>query len=105
MNAPTVVQELWNYCNVCRDDGMSYGDVSIGPERSTTAVMSHGESHIYEAFIGAAGVVGAECIRCMVPRMLRSSTMSKDPLPTAGSPRRQHVDVHATSIAAHAGFV
>jgi hypothetical protein len=21
-----VLQELWNYCNVLRDDGMSYGD-------------------------------------------------------------------------------
>ena len=24
MNA--IVQKLWNYCNVLRDDGMSYGD-------------------------------------------------------------------------------
>jgi type I restriction enzyme M protein len=22
----TIVQRLWNYCNVSRDDGMSYGD-------------------------------------------------------------------------------
>ncbi len=22
----TIVQKLWNYCNVLRDDGMSYGD-------------------------------------------------------------------------------
>jgi type I restriction enzyme M protein len=21
-----IVQKLWNYCNVLRDDGMSYGD-------------------------------------------------------------------------------
>lgn len=26
MNASTLVQRLWNYCNVLRDDGMSYGD-------------------------------------------------------------------------------
>ena len=26
MNGTTVVQKLWNYCNVQRDDGMSYGD-------------------------------------------------------------------------------
>lgn len=26
MNAATVVQRLWNDCNVVRDDGMSYGD-------------------------------------------------------------------------------
>jgi type I restriction enzyme M protein len=24
--APTIVQKLWNYCNVLRDDGVSYGD-------------------------------------------------------------------------------
>jgi type I restriction enzyme M protein len=22
----TIVQRLWNYCNVLRDDGISYGD-------------------------------------------------------------------------------
>ena len=26
MNSPTLVNKLWNYCNVLRDDGMSYGD-------------------------------------------------------------------------------
>ena len=26
MNISTIVQKLWNYCNVLRDDGMSYGD-------------------------------------------------------------------------------
>jgi hypothetical protein len=26
MNTVTIVQKLWNYCNVLRDDGMSYGD-------------------------------------------------------------------------------
>ncbi len=26
MSASTLVQKLWNYCNVLRDDGMSYGD-------------------------------------------------------------------------------
>lgn len=26
MNVATLVQKLWNYCNVPRDDGMSYGD-------------------------------------------------------------------------------
>ena len=24
MNSATIVQKLWNYCNVLRDDGMSY---------------------------------------------------------------------------------
>jgi type I restriction enzyme M protein len=26
VNTSTLVQKLWNYCNVLRDDGMSYGD-------------------------------------------------------------------------------
>jgi len=26
MNSATIVQKLWNYCNVLRDDGMSCGD-------------------------------------------------------------------------------
>jgi len=26
MNSATIVQKLWNYCNMLRDDGMSYGD-------------------------------------------------------------------------------
>ena len=26
MTSSTIVQKLWNYCNVLRDDGMSYGD-------------------------------------------------------------------------------
>ena len=26
MNSATIVQKLWKYCNVLRDDGMSRGD-------------------------------------------------------------------------------
>ncbi|MGA7181151.1 MAG: type I restriction-modification system subunit M N-terminal domain-containing protein [Thiobacillaceae bacterium] len=26
MNTATIVQKLWNYCNVLRDGAMSYGD-------------------------------------------------------------------------------
>ena len=26
MSSAAIVQKLWNYCNVLRDDGMSYGD-------------------------------------------------------------------------------
>ena len=26
MNTSTIVQKPWNYCNVLRDDGTSYGD-------------------------------------------------------------------------------
>jgi len=26
MNSIALVQKLWNYCNILRDDGLSYGD-------------------------------------------------------------------------------
>ena len=26
MTAPALVQKLWNYCNILRDDGLTYGD-------------------------------------------------------------------------------
>jgi len=26
MESSTIVQKLWNYCNILRDDGLSYGD-------------------------------------------------------------------------------
>ena len=26
MTSQQIVQKLWNYCNVLRDDGLSYGD-------------------------------------------------------------------------------
>jgi type I restriction enzyme M protein len=26
MNATTLVQKLWNYCNILRDDGLSWGE-------------------------------------------------------------------------------
>jgi type I restriction enzyme M protein len=26
MTAPALIQKLWNYCNILRDDGLSYGD-------------------------------------------------------------------------------
>ena len=32
-NAPQLVQKLWNYCNILRDDGLSYGDYIEQPER------------------------------------------------------------------------
>jgi hypothetical protein len=37
MNTNTIVQKLWNYCNVLRDDGMSYGDY---PSASLRAALS-----------------------------------------------------------------
>jgi type I restriction enzyme M protein len=26
MTSPALIQKLWNYCNILRDDGLSYGD-------------------------------------------------------------------------------
>ena len=42
MSGNQIVQKLWNYCNVLRDDGMSYGDypsakLRTGPSRELRA--------------------------------------------------------------------
>ncbi len=37
MNSSTLVHKFWNYCNVLRDDGMSYGDYV---EQLTTCCFS-----------------------------------------------------------------
>jgi hypothetical protein len=37
-----IVQELWNYCNILRDDGLSYGDYPadhISPESLSMAMV------------------------------------------------------------------
>jgi hypothetical protein len=40
MNTSTIVQKLWNYCNVLRDDGMSYGDyVEAAPRQLLPALL------------------------------------------------------------------
>ena len=39
MNTSNIVQKLWNYCNVLRDDGMSYGDYA--GHRSARISSSH----------------------------------------------------------------
>jgi len=33
-----LVQKLWNYCNILRDDGLSYGDYPSAGSGQTTAV-------------------------------------------------------------------
>jgi hypothetical protein len=38
MASSTIVQKLWNYCNVLRDDGMSYG----GVKRKSVSRMADG---------------------------------------------------------------
>ena len=41
MSNPTaLVQKLWNYCNILRDDGLSYGDyVERSPIRSSSNML------------------------------------------------------------------
>ena len=45
MNTATIVQKLWNYCNVLRDDGMSYGDYV--EQLALTPALSRRERGIY----------------------------------------------------------
>jgi type I restriction enzyme M protein len=41
MSSGDIVQKLWNYCNVLRDDGMSYGDyVEAAPRQLLPALLS-----------------------------------------------------------------
>ena len=42
MTSANIVQKLWNYCNVLRDDGMSYGDyVEAASEHHAPAGFEH----------------------------------------------------------------
>ncbi len=41
-NAPQLVQKLWNYCNILRDDGLSYGDYVEQLTRRGTAAPPPG---------------------------------------------------------------
>jgi hypothetical protein len=43
MNSSTLVQKLWNYCNVLRDDGMSYGDYVEQGGRALAAAVQPAE--------------------------------------------------------------
>ena len=52
MNASTLVQKLWNYCNVLRDDGMSYGDYV---EKVIDLLLADGR-RAYPADVGLARI-------------------------------------------------
>jgi len=49
MTSANIVQKLWNYCNVLRDDGMSYGayprfredKLETAPVRPAPAALGH----------------------------------------------------------------
>lgn len=52
----TIVQRLWNYCNVLRDDGMSYGDYV---EQLTYLLFLKMDQENIE--LGKAGAIPTEC--------------------------------------------
>lgn len=39
-NPNQLVQKLWNYCNILRDEGLSYGDY-VGGTRQTARLSDH----------------------------------------------------------------
>src|SRR3989338_1778190 len=41
MNTSSIVQKLWNYCNVLRDDGMSYGDYPSASLRAGSEQLTY----------------------------------------------------------------
>jgi len=53
----TIVQRLWNYCNVLRDDGMSYGDYV---EQLTYLLFLKMDDENVQA-LGKASAIPAEC--------------------------------------------
>jgi hypothetical protein len=48
MTSAAIVQKLWNYCNVLRDDGMSYGDYP------STSLRAGSEQLTYLLFLKTA---------------------------------------------------
>ena len=62
----TIVQRLWNYCNVLRDDGMSYGDYV----EQLTYLLFLKMDHENSSMLGKASAIPAEfnwagLLRCM----------------------------------------
>ena len=47
MSSSAIVQKLWNYCNVLRDDGMSYGD-NLSACDAQAGGISYGRSIAFE---------------------------------------------------------
>jgi len=47
VNSAILVQKLWNYCNVLRDDGMGYGD---GAQFSSSRFTRHTRPKFIKSF-------------------------------------------------------
>jgi len=41
VTSSAIVQKLWNYCNVLRDDGMSYGDDPLTSLRTGSEQLTY----------------------------------------------------------------
>jgi len=41
MTSSAIVQKLWNYCNILRDDGLSYGDYPSTLLRTGSAHLTY----------------------------------------------------------------
>lgn len=58
MNTSTLVQKLWNYCNVLRDDSLADGDNLPPPEVIAQEIVDGLEAAL-EQFRLIAGDIGA----------------------------------------------
>ncbi len=56
-DSSTIVQRLWNYCNVLRDDGVSYGDYV----EQLTYLLSLKMADEQVRLLGRARAAGPEC--------------------------------------------
>ena len=74
MSAPQIVQKLWNYCNILRDDGLSYGD--------------YVEQLTFDSVAPAPSAYGSFCARSvsLASRRLGSAFDSVAPAPSASRP-------------------
>ncbi len=83
MNTATIVQKLWNYCNVLRDDlsacghaqagGMSYGDYP------SASLRAGSEQLTYLLFLKMADE--PVCVRTRTGRRTQTPYNQKGPLP------------------------
>lgn len=46
MTSAAIVQKLWNFCNVLRDDGMSYEDLQGALEQLKLIAEDMGEGNV-----------------------------------------------------------
>ena len=69
MSSAAIVQKLWNYCNVLRDDGMSYGD---WPALLMNASTASADPLLQHAFVLRAR---RSALRCTARVRLRASPL------------------------------